>query len=161
MRLVVDVELPKGPEAVTPWVESLDAYPEWTGLVHRVSPDGGAGAEAAPAEAWSVELRARIGPLARSKRLRMVRVASTPAGEYRFVREERDGKQHSTWELTAVVESIGTAKAPRTRLVMTLFYGGANWAGGLAERTLEDEVRKSKAKLFQLVSDGKLPGPTR
>jgi len=156
MRLVVDVELPKGPEAVTPWVESLDAYPGWTGLVHRVSPDAAAGDEA-----WSVELRARIGPLARSKRLRMVRVAGTPAGEYRFVREERDGKQHSTWELTAVVESIGTAKAPRTRLVMTLFYGGANWAGGLAERTLEDEVRKSKAKLFQLVSDGKLPGPTR
>jgi len=156
MRLVVDVELPKGPEAVTPWVESLDAYPGWTGLVHRVSPDAAAGDEA-----WSVELRARIGPLARSKRLRMVRVASTPAGEYRFVREERDGKQHSTWELTAVVESIGTAKAPRTRLVMTLFYGGANWAGGLAERTLEDEVRKSKAKLLQLVSDGKLPGPRR
>lgn len=156
MRLVVDVELPKGPEAVAPWVNTLDAYPGWTGLVHRVAPDGAVGDEA-----WSVELRARIGPLARSKRLRMVRVAGTPVGEYRFVREERDGKQHSTWELTAVVESVGTAKAPRARLVMTLFYGGANWAGGLVERTLEDEVRKSKAKLFQLVSDGKLPAPTR
>lgn len=156
MQLVVDVELPVAPDAVTPWLETLDVYPEWTGLVHRVEPD-----TATDDEAWSIELRARIGPLARSKRLRMVRVAGTPAREFRFVRQERDGKQHSTWELTAVVESIGTETAPRSRLVVTLFYGGANWAGGLAERALDDEVRRSKAKLLQLVSDGRLPSPKR
>jgi hypothetical protein len=156
MRIVVDVELPAAPEAVTPWVESLEAYPTWTGLVHRVSADA-SGAE----PAWTVELRARIGPLARSKRLRMVRAAGTPEGEFRFVRQERDGRQHSAWELTALVEDLGKNKAPRSRVVMTLFYGGANWAGGLAERTLQDEITSSKARLLQLVSDGTLPSPKR
>ena len=157
MRLVVDVELDAPESAVVPWVESLHAYPEWTGLVHRVAIDPGA------TDCWEVELRARIGPLARSKRLRMQRSgdSGTAVREFRFARVERDGRQHSVWELTATVEPIGAVDAPRTRLVMTLFYGGANWAGGLVERALHDEIEQSRQRLAGLVSEGRLPGPTR
>ena len=55
-------------DAVLGYVRELDRYTEWMPLVHSAVPESGS----APA-AWSVELRARVGPFARSKRLRMVR----------------------------------------------------------------------------------------
>ena len=50
-------------------IRDLGTYPKWLEIVHFAeavdSKDG--------LQAWSVELRAKIGPFARSKRLRMVR----------------------------------------------------------------------------------------
>ena len=43
----------------------LSTYPEWLALVTEAEPQGD--------HTWLVTLRARLGPLARSKRLRMVR----------------------------------------------------------------------------------------
>ena len=155
MQLVVDLHLPADPDDVMPWVESLAAYPSWTDLVHRVTAEP-TGTEAA----WTVELRTRIGPLARSKRLRMVRVATSEAGHVRFERSETDGKDHGRWELDARCRSTGAPGKPQSHLTVTLSYDGANWAGGLVERALHDEVERSKGRLAELVSAGRLPEPT-
>ena len=61
-------------------VDELTDYPTWMPLAHRVSrldpePDG--------RPAWEVELRARLGPFARSKRLRMVRTVHDPSADMR------------------------------------------------------------------------------
>ena len=63
-------------EALRTWVRDLDRYPAWLSIVPRADrqpapAEGRADADGHPA--WAVELRAKLGPLARSKRLRMVR----------------------------------------------------------------------------------------
>ena len=70
----------------------LGTYPAWLGLVTAAEPDGD--------NTWVVTLRARLGPLARSKRLRMVRTERS-ADSVRFERREVDGRDHSEWVLSA------------------------------------------------------------
>lgn len=121
-------------------LRDLDRYPEWLSILPRTEAEHGA----TPA-AWSVELRAAIGPLARSKRLRMVRVVDEP-GHVRFERAETDGRRHSPWVLDAVV----TPTADGAHLVMSLHYGGA-FGGGVVERLLRDEIDSSRQRLRDLV----------
>ena len=88
--------------------------------------------------AWLVDLRGRLGPLARSKRLRMVRTQRTTDRAV-FERREADGKTHSPWVLDATV--IPTDEG--SRLVMHLHYGGSLW-GPVLERMLGDEIEESR-----------------
>jgi hypothetical protein len=92
-----------------------------------------------------VELRAKVGPIARSKRLRMIRTIDEPA-HIRFERNEVDGRSHSSWVLDAQLESIEIG----TRLTMGLHYGGS-FGAGLFERLLADEIESSKQTLRSLV----------
>ena len=80
-------------------VAELDRYPRWMPLVHAAERITGV-----EPPTWSVELRAKVGPFARSKRLRMQRTffdSETKAGgnSHRvvFERREDDGRQHATW----------------------------------------------------------------
>ena len=126
------------------YVDDLGRYPSWMDLVHRVEPLGGDGSPA-----WQVELRARVGPLARSKRLRMQRtVHDTEARRVVFERAEADGKRHSAWVLSA---EVGHSDG-RTTLDMHLYYGGALWTGGVLERVLADQIRNGRDRLAALVS---------
>lgn len=155
VELVTEVDLPAAPEQVEPWLAGLDAYPAWMGLVHRAVPEPGSNPPA-----WQVDLRARIGPLARSKRLRMVRSANSDTTTLEFERAELDGRSHGRWALRAELHRID-GSTPGTRVRVTLRYDGAHWASGVLERVLHDEIEKSKARLTELVSGGHLPGPTR
>jgi hypothetical protein len=103
--------------------------------------------------AWTVELRGRLGPLARSKRLRMVRTGHEPPGQVTFERREVDGRSHSPWVLRAEVEPL----AEGSRLTMHLHYGGGMW-GSVLERLLGDEIGRSRARLLERLSSG-LPVP--
>lgn len=128
-------------EIMRSWVNDLGLYPRWLSIVPRaelVEADGGS-------QAWAVELRAKVGPLARSKKLRMERVADTPA-HVRFERRETHGRDHSSWVLDAEIEPVDSG----CRLTMILQYGGA-FGGGLVERLLRDEIESSKQKLRALV----------
>ncbi len=133
-------------ERLRPWVSDLDRYPDWLSIVPRAerdASDGSSGAAARPA--WAVELRAKLGPLARSKRLRMERTVDDP-GHVRFERAEVDGKDHSAWVLDAQVEAVEGG----SRLTMRLHYGGA-LGGGVLERLLTEEIESSKPRLRALV----------
>ncbi len=128
-------------------VEQLTQYSQWMPLAHRVV-QAEAGPDGRPA--WDVELRARVGPLARSKRLRMVRtVHDAERGTVTFERDERDGRQHSIWMLSATVVETGAG----SRLDMHLHYGGALWTGGLMERVLADQIAAGRQQLLTVVAN--------
>ena len=98
--------------------------------------------------AWLVELRGRIGPLARSKRLRMVRTVHEPGRRVRFERRELDERQHSAWVLEAIVHADGD---DASTLEMTLHYGGS-FGGSMLEKLLNDEIEASRPRLAERVS---------
>jgi hypothetical protein len=134
------LDAPCTPDELFVFVDDLGRYPAWMDLVHR--------AETMGTGEWQVELRARLGPLARSKRLRMRR--TTHDAEQRvvvFERAEVDGKRHSPWVLRAEVHGDG----PGATLRMHLHYGGALWTGGVLERTLGDQITNGRERLLLLV----------
>lgn len=142
MRTSESIDLTAPPVVVFTHVAELDRYPSWLPLVHVAVPDAGA------APAWQVEIRAKVGPLARSKRLRMER---TDLVEHRLVvfeRAELDGRQHARWALRAELEPLGSG----TRLTMHLAYDGALWTAGVLERVLDDEIRRGRAGLAALLA---------
>ena len=138
--------LPASPSTVFALVDDLARYPAWMDLIHEVSVSGST-ADGAPA--WDVELRAKVGPLARSKRLRMVRTAHEPPRRVVFERVEVDGRQHSPWVLQSVLEPTGDGAV---ELAMTLSYGGSLWSGVVLERVLDDHVERGAEALAALVS---------
>ncbi|MDO8362531.1 MAG: SRPBCC family protein [Actinomycetota bacterium] len=146
MDVHASLEAPCAADRLFALVDDLSRYPAWTDLVHRVEP-AAAGGEGQPA--WQVELRARMGPLARSKRLRMVRTVHDPAaGLTVFERAEADGRRHSPWVLRAEVMQ----SAEGSTLHMHLHYGGGLWTGGLLERALADQITNGRGRLAQLAS---------
>jgi len=147
VRTTAELDLPDcTPAALFEHVADLDRYPPWMRLVHRVErverPD-----EERPV--WDVELRGRLGPLARSKRLRMMRTVYEPGRRARFERVETDGRDVAEWELDARVEATDDG----ARLVMELGYGGELWGSGVLRRVLDDEIRRGRAALRTLVND--------
>ncbi len=148
MNLTSDLVAPCSAEDLFAWVDDLGRYPQWMPLVHRAVPDDDV------AGVWMVELRARVGPLARSKRLRMKRTVLEHPIRVRFERAELDDRHHASWMLGA--ELLATSDAPGTRLTVSLHYGGALWTGGLLERVLADQIDEGKRNLLALVS-----APTR
>ncbi len=148
MRQVVVHELPASPETVFAWVEDLTHYPTWMPLVTRATAEPGA-----EPPAWAVELTGRLGPLARSKRLRMVRARHDAPRSVRFERAERDGRSHSAWVLGAEVTPTDTG----ARLVVELVYDGGLF-GPVLERLLADQVETGRRRLANAVSSGPPPG---
>jgi uncharacterized protein YndB with AHSA1/START domain len=145
MEIERRVTLPAPRERIFGLVDDLARYPQWMELVHDVD-------EVDPTEeghrAWEVELRAQVGPLARSKRLRMVRTVHDPARVVAFERAETDGRRHSPWILRSRLDSV----AEGTDLLMTLTYGGSLWTGAVLQRVLDDHVERGAAALSALVS---------
>ena len=141
MRTSESVEVPAPPPAVFPHVADLAAYPTWLPLVH-------AAVVADAAEpAWDVELRARVGPFARSKRLRMALSEIEPDRLVVFERAEVDGRDHARWALRAELVEIDGG----TRVTMHLAYDGTLWTAGILERVLDEEVRRGRDGLAALV----------
>lgn len=138
MDVTADLDAPHPPARVFALVEDLTRYPEWLDIVPKVVPAGG--------DAWQVDLRGRIGPFARSKRLRMVRSRHEPPTTVRFERAEADGREHSPWVLNATVEPRGDG----SRLTMHLHYGGGLF-GPVLERVLRDEIERSRPRLLRVL----------
>ena len=143
MDVTATLDAPCTPEVLFAWVSELDRYPQWLDIVARAVP----AADGDDAPAWTVDLRGRLGPFARSKRLRMVRTRNDTPREVLFERRERDGRSHSAWTLAAAV----TARPEGgSRLTMRLRYDGGLW-GPIVERLLTDEIEPSKARLLALI----------
>jgi hypothetical protein len=130
------LDAPFPPADVFAVVDDLSTYPRWLDIVPRV-------VDAPGGDAWLVDLRGRLGPFARSKRLRMVRTRYEPDRAVRFERDERDGRSHSPWILDATVEPLGDG----SRLTMHLHYGGGLF-GPVVERLLREEIERSRPRLL-------------
>jgi hypothetical protein len=142
--ITATLDAPCPPEQLFTWVEDLGLYPRWLDIVPRSVATDAHEEDAGPA--WSVDLRGRLGPFARTKRLRMVRTLHHPPSAVRFERVEHDGKQHSPWVLDAAVTLLDGG----SRLQMHLHYGGRLWMPQL-DRLLTDEIERSRPRLRALV----------
>ena len=151
MRARSSVTLPVTVDAVVPWVSDLQKYREWMPLLHSVAPDGDVTAQ----PAWNVELRAKVGPFARSKRLRMVRsagVVSADGASFTFERQESGAASHSSWVMNVVVSAV----AQGTTVSIDLEYGGALWSAGVLDKVLAAQIEEGKKGLLRVVT-----APTR
>lgn len=104
----------------------LGTYSQWMSLIDRCEPAELADGDTGPA--WVVTLQAKVGPFARSKRLRMVRVESVPNTAVRFERSETDGKEHSAWVMEALIVPLVPSGSSVT---VELTYSGGLWSGPL------------------------------
>ena len=138
MKYASSVDLPVEAGVVLPFVNDLTRYPEWMPLVHAVQGDG--------ESSWNVELRAKVGVFARSKRIRMSRTMNTDS-RIVFERDERDGRQHSPWRLEVEVSGSGRSTTVR----VTMEYGGSLWTAGVLDRVLASQVDAGKANLARVV----------
>lgn len=121
MRQAFSAETEASPDHLFEVVRDLTNYPHWLDVVDAVDP-----VPDSP-DAWLVTLKARVGPFARSKRLRMVRTENTEPS-VRFERQELDGKDHSSWVLAATV-SPSEDEPMASEVELVLDYDGAMWSG--------------------------------
>jgi uncharacterized protein YndB with AHSA1/START domain len=136
MDVTAHLDAPHPPAAVWAVVSDLSTYPRWLDIVPRaVAGDDGS---------WTIDLRGRLGPFARTKRLRMVRTSTDEPALVVFERRELDGRDHSPWVLRAEVEPVGDGAS---RLTMRLHYGGSLF-GPVLERLLGDTIERSRPELL-------------
>ena len=103
--------------------------------------------------AWQVTLRARIGPLSRMKRLRMVRTKNITNSHIIFSREETDGKDHADWTLKIGLSSLD---AKESTIALEIAYGGKLWSGSV-DKALYSEIESAQKKLDEILSENSLP----
>lgn len=141
----LDLDAPVG--TVAALVDDLSAYAQWMPMIHGIER-----ADADGETAWSVELRAKVGPFARSKRLRMVRTVrdTSPDGAVTvvFARREVPVRQHSAWTMTVRVSPRGAG----CTVAMDLEYGGSLWTAGVLDRVLASNVEAGKKGLAAAVN---------
>ena len=138
MNYSSSVDVPVAVDAVRPFVEDLVAYPSWMPMVHNViTVDDGV---------WSVELRAKVGVFARSKKLRMRRTMNEE-NIIVFERDEDDGRQHSPWVMRVSL----SPSAKGTNVTIDLSYGGSLWTAGILDRVLASQVDAGKSGLVRAV----------
>lgn len=139
MKYSSSVSLPVAGSAVRPFIEDLSKYPVWMPLVYSAERDEDG--------AWSVELRAKVGVFARSKRLRMVRTVNTDTSVV-FERAELDGRRHSRWVMKIDIDDV----SPQCTVTMHLLYDGSLWTPGVLDRVLASHVEAGKAGLTRVVT---------
>jgi hypothetical protein len=149
MDLTATLDAQCRPDQLFEWVGSLDTYDQWLDIVPRTEPAPPADGD--PGPAWFVTLRGRLGPLARSKRLRMVRTEHRAPELAVFERRETDGREHAPWVLRATVSADASGDEPASVLTMELHYGGSLWAP-LLDRLLTGEIESSRRRLRALVT---------
>jgi uncharacterized protein YndB with AHSA1/START domain len=136
MDVTATLDAPVTPARLFDEVSALDGYAAWIDIVHRIEPhaDG----------SWGVELRGKVGPFARSKRLRMERTVLEPTRRVVFERRESDGRTHAAWVLTATIDEVDSG----ARLTMHLHYGGSLFTGGVLEKMLADQIVRGRERLL-------------
>jgi uncharacterized protein YndB with AHSA1/START domain len=138
---VISSETTAPPEKLFTAMNDLGTYSEWMSLIDHCEPTEVVDDDLGPA--WIVTLKAKVGPFARSKRLRMVQVESSPHERVRYARNETDGKQHSDWVMEATIESRpGNASA----VTVELSYSGGLWSGPL-DVVLGTQVDEARERL--------------
>lgn len=132
-------------------LDDLSTYPRWLGIVSSAAPAAPLPLDEGPA--WVVELVARIGPISRRKRVRMVRTVHRRAdGEVRFERQEGEGRDHSPWVLTglATPENAPADGPSHTRVNLHIHYGGSSRLPGM-DILLRQEAKRAGERLEGLL----------
>lgn len=123
-------------------MNDLGTYGEWMALIDRCDVADPHESDTGPA--WVVTLKAKVGPFARSKRLRMVRVESLADSSVRFERRELDGKEHSAWTMEAAIQP--GSSPDESAVTVELTYSGGLWSGPL-DAVLGTQVDAARDRL--------------
>jgi len=145
MDVSANVDVPVSVEILFSFVADLKNYESWLEMVHSVKLGSDVSSTSDDLDTWIVELRARLGPFARSKRLRMIRKICEAPNCVVFERAENDERSHSAWVLSATVSQTEKGSS----LQMNLHYSGSLFTGGLLERALADQIEQGREKLIQ------------
>jgi len=146
LNLRAEAVLPCSLERAAAELDRLDGYPTWLGIVLAVESCEPDATDTGPA--WWVDLGGRLGPVSRTKRVRMVRTAHTER-EIRFERGEIDGRTHNRW----VLEARLTPEAEeRTQVEMRVHYSGDRRVPVL-DRVLRQEVSRAGRRLVDRVAE--------
>ena len=145
MDVVATVEVPVTCERLFSFVSDLANYESWLEMVHSVNRLEDDRNRNSPG--WLVELQARLGPFARSKRLRMVRTVYNAPNVVVFERVEQDSRRHSEWILRASISETSNGSSLETNL----YYSGSLFTGGLLERALSDQIEHGRERLMGLL----------
>lgn len=164
MEIVATAEVDYSPEHLFVEVADLERYEQWMTLVHRAEPIEDA--DESGNRAWDVELRAQIGPLNRSKRLRMERTSMIPDRLVVFERVETDDREHSAWVLRVEIDEVvgdaevgadtevqvarGASSSLRSQLKMTLSYSGSLFTAAGLRPILDREISEARQRLIDL-----------
>jgi hypothetical protein len=143
--VTAELDAPVAAAAVYVWVADLERYPQWLEIVTRADAADAHPGDAGPA--WFVQLRGKIGPLSRSKRLRMVRTVADEPHAVTFERRETDGQTHSPWVLRATIDE----RDGESHLSMSLHYGGGLFEP-IVERLLSREIDDARNRLADLIT---------
>lgn len=146
MEVVASVEVPVSPEVLFRYISDLANYPRWLELVHSATAVDDLVDKTRPT--WQVELQARIGVFARSKRLRMTRTICDAPNLVVFERNEQDSRKHAEWVLRATVNATPVG----AELVTNLNYSGKLFNNTVLERALADQIKTGREKLIQQLS---------
>jgi hypothetical protein len=145
VQRTISAETSAPPVRLFDTMADLDTYSSWMSLIERCEPADAIADD--PGPAWWVTLRAKVGPFARSKRLRMVRTHSESPSFVRFERHETDGKSHSAWVMEARVDPLEHG----SRVTFDLTYSGGLWSGPL-DAVLGTQVSDAVPRLREYVS---------
>ena len=141
VKQVIEVDLDGSPEQIFATLKDLANYQNWLGFIDTVDTDGGDAS-------WIVTLRAQVGPFARLKKLRMMRVEELVPESIRFSRRETDSKDHSDWDLHVTInekEGVGCS------VQMVVSYSGRFWSVPL-QAVFTSHVEAAKVRLQETFS---------
>jgi len=97
---------------------------------------------------WSVDLRADLGPIRRSKRLRMARVSADDEGTLVFERQELDNRRHASWRLTIEIQPVANGSG----VEIILDYDGRVPLGVL-EGLVAEEIVAASQRLESIIDE--------
>ena len=139
VRQVIEVDLNGSSEQIYIALADLANYQNWLGFIDTVDTDGGD-------TSWIVTLRAQVGPFARLKKLRMVRVEEDFPELIRFSRKETDSKDHSDWDLHVTISEKGDMGCS---VQMVVSYSGGFWSVPL-QAVFTSHVETAKVRLREM-----------
>lgn len=146
MQRTITADLNAPPQRVFEMLSDLTQYPEWLDLVADAEPAPAADGDTGPA--WFITLRAKVGPFARSKRLRMQRTVADEPTHLVFERREIDGREHAGWTLEVQIDDAAAPAPGPTPVTVELRYDGGLWTApleGVLGRQIDDAVPRLQA----------------